>query len=397
MGSIRSEDTLIFNALSPDISNMSIFYEALEAFFSAKKVEDPSDRFNLIVFEETGPNYFEDFTLNTEHIMLVMKSLEPALVRANVAGGIMVGITFVIDVFKRISEKCFRMIIFTDSGSLRIPEAYIPALEGLIDRVTDMPLFIDIIRIGIDDPREDLKLMKLARRTGGDIHEIKDIKELPSILDKLAKKKEITTRWLVDEDVIEIPEQNRMFIENLAEDPFPIMEEETCAICFKKDNQGLVQCPRCETIAHKACWANWARVSKVGVHYVFRCHQCYNLLILDQGFVEAVQAGQTPLVEAHQVKVMDLQTYQESLETEDGPQIIQVEDPLAMPTGEYEDYEDLIIEFDDEEEEIVVEQDEIFTAKADDELKIIWCPNCSKITTNEYRVCPSCNFPLDDV
>lgn len=393
MVSIRSEDTLIFSALSPDVSKMNVFYEALEAFFNAKKAEDPSDRFNLIVFEETGPNYFEDFTLNTDHIMLVMKTLEPGLVRANVAGGIMVGITFVIDVFKRISEKCFRLIIFTDSGSLKIPEAYIPALEGLIDTVTDMPLFLDIIRIGIDDPREDLKLMKLARRTGGDIHEIKDIRELPSVLDKLAKKKEITTRWLVNEGSIDIPEQNRMFIENLAEDPFPVMEEETCAICFKKDVKGLVQCPRCETIAHKACWANWAKISKVGIHWVFRCHSCYNLLTLDKDFVDAVQSGKTPPVEAPQVKVMDLQAYQQSLETDDGPQIIQVEDPLAIPAGEYEDYEDLVIEFEEEEPQEV----DIFDAKADDDLRIIWCPNCSAITTNEYKVCPKCNFPLDDL
>ncbi|TFF95618.1 MAG: hypothetical protein EU544_02370 [Promethearchaeota archaeon] len=387
-GKVRSEDTLIFNALTPKISKMKYFYEALEEFFKKKKAEDPSDRFDFIVFEELGPNYFENFTLNIDHVLLALQSLEPGMVRANVAGGIFTAITFIIDVFKKISEKCFRLIIFTDAGTLKIPESYLPALQGLIDQVKDMPFFMDVIRINIDDPREDLKLMRLARRTGGDIYEIDDIAELPVVLDKLAKKKEISTKLLVDERDFIIPEESQPFFENLAEDPFPILDEETCSICFKKDKEGLVQCPSCDTIAHKSCWANWAKNSNIGIYNVFRCHNCFNLLILDGDFVYAVQTGQEIPVEQPQVQVKDLQTYLEGLETDEGPQIIQVEDPLAVPAEEYEDIE---IQFEDEEE--VVED---FTPLDDDDLRIIFCPNCNKITTNEYRTCPACGFPLED-
>ncbi|MGQ4874841.1 MAG: hypothetical protein ACP6IY_12305 [Promethearchaeia archaeon] len=397
MEKVRSEDTLIFNALTPGITKMNYFYEALEKFLKKKKSLDPSDRFNIILFEELGPNYLEDFTLNIEHVMLILKSVEPALVKANVAGGIFVAITFIIDVFKRISEKCFRLIVFTDSGSLKIPESYIPALEGLIDQVVDLPFFMDVIRIGIDDPREDLKLMRLCRRTGGDIYEINDVKELPEVLDKLANKKEITTKWLIEDSSEDIPESTRLFFENLAEDPIPILEQDTCSICFKKDDLDLMQCPRCDSIAHKKCWAQWAKFSNIGIQNVFRCFKCYNLLILNRDYVAAVQAGEEHLIEASKVKVLDLQTYLENLESKEGPKIIQAEDPLALSDL---NYEDLTIEFEDDEikKESIKSADDgdIFVPKSDDELKIVWCPNCSKITTNEYRVCPYCNFPLDD-
>ena len=139
VGKTRSEDTLIFNALTPDITNMETVYQAIEEFCNIKKKADPSERFNIILFQEDGPNYLEDFTLNPENILIALKSLEPILVKANVAGGIFVALTFIIQVFKKISEKCFRLIILTDSGSLKIPKSYIPALQDLIDSVHTFP------------------------------------------------------------------------------------------------------------------------------------------------------------------------------------------------------------------------------------------------------------------
>ena len=89
----------------------------------------------------------------------------------------------------------------------------------------------------------------------------------------------------------------------------------------------------------------------------------------------------------------DLQTYLEELETADGPKIIQVEDPLAIPSMDFGEYDDIVIDFDGDND---ISVDDAFEAKADDDLQIVWCPNCNKITTNEYRTCPNCNFPLDD-
>ncbi|MHA1291852.1 MAG: hypothetical protein ACTSQJ_04190, partial [Promethearchaeota archaeon] len=101
-----------------------------------------------------------------------MKSLEPYLSKANLAGGIFIALTFVAEVFKKISGKVYRLIILTDQGSSKIQEDQIFFIEDLLDKVKDMPFIMDVVCINTSDPAEELKLMKLARRTGGDIYEI---------------------------------------------------------------------------------------------------------------------------------------------------------------------------------------------------------------------------------
>lgn len=381
----RSEDTIIFNALTPGVSRLETLYDALDQFCETKQGMDPSDRFNIILFEENGPNYLDNFTLNKENIYIALKSMEPMLVRANVSGGVMVAITFIIDVFKTISNKCFRLIILTDSGSLSIPEQYIPVLEGLIDQVKDMPFFMDVVRIGIDDPREDLKLMRLCRRCHGDIHEINALKSLPDILEVLAIKRDLSLIDDFGDDDYEIPEENRMFYENLADAPIEITEEDTCGVCFQKDDKGLVKCPNCETIAHKKCWSMWAKNSSIGIPNIFRCHQCFNLLKLDKEYVIAVQLGKEPVEETIKVEKMDLLKYLQSIETEGGPQILSVEDPMALSENDYDEVE---IQFEDDEEE-AVEDDDLMTLSSD-EIFMLWCPHCNAMITNEYRRCPKC-------
>ncbi len=391
-GKTRSEDTLIFNALTPDITNMNVVYEAIEEFCNIKKDADPSDRFNIILFQEDGPNYLEDFTLNPENILIALKSLEPILVKANVAGGIFVALTFIIQVFKKISEKCFRLIILTDSGSLKIPKTYVPALQDLIDSVYTFPFFMDVVRIDVDDPAQDLILMRLARRCHGDIHEINDVRSLSDILNVLALKREITTLSLIS-DKTELPEDKRPFYENLAQKPNEINTEEMCSICFKKDSKGMVQCPICDTVAHKKCWAHWARNTNIGLFNVFRCHKCYNLIKLDQEFVVAIRMGKEPAEEIMKVEQVDYISYLQSLEAEEGPQIIQVEDPLALSADFEWEEEDEGLDFSIDLDIDKVMEDS-YQALSDDEVKIIWCESCGKITTNEFKNCPSCGYPL---
>ena len=331
MSDTRSEDTLIFNGLTPGVTDFLIVYDALKEFLDKKKSMDQSDRFNVILFQEDGPNYLEDFTLNPENVLIALKSLEPMLARANIAGGIMVAITFIIDVFKKISDKCFRLVILTDQGSYKIPEQYVPVLENLIDQVKDMPFIIDIVRVKVNDPVEDLKLLDLVRRTSGNLHEIFDIRDLISVLDKLAEKRSFSSFSLYDEDInTEIQYEHYPFYEHLAADPILLCATGTCSICFKEDKKDLVQCPSCETIAHKSCWAQWAKTSNIGISNLFRCHNCFNLIKLDREYVHLVQSGSMPSVEEIKVEVVDLQEYEESLETSEGPKIISVEDPMAI-------------------------------------------------------------------
>ena len=65
----RSEDTIIFNALTPGVSDFSAVYDSLEEFFQKKQSIDHNDRFNLVVFTKTGPKYLEDFTLNSDYVL----------------------------------------------------------------------------------------------------------------------------------------------------------------------------------------------------------------------------------------------------------------------------------------------------------------------------------------
>ena len=392
----RSEDTLIFNALTLGLTKMDIIYESIEEFCKVKQEADPSDRFNIILFQEDGPNYLEEFTLNPENILIALKSLEPILVKANVAGGIFVAITFIIDVFKRISEKCFRLIILTDSGSLKIPPHFIMVLQDLIDKVHTFPFYIDVVRIDIDDPREDLKLMKLARRCHGDIHEINDPRSLPAILEVLAIKREVSSVSLLS-DKIDIPEENFPFLENLADEPITVEEETTCSVCFQKDTTGIVKCPKCDTVAHKKCWSHWAKNSNIGIFYVFRCHNCYNLIKIDKDYVFAVSTGKEPVdKDAIKVEEVDYLTYLQSLESDEGPQIIQMQDPLAFSEDSFEweeEGEDEGIDFSiDLDVDALME--ESYETMSDDDLQIVWCDNCGKITTNEFKRCPSCDHPL---
>ena len=330
-----SEDTLILYGLTPGVIELNSVFDALREFCAIKTINDASDRFNIILFQDFGPNYLEDFTLNSEHVLTALRSLEPMLVKANIAGGIFVAVTFIIDVFKKISEKCFRLIILTDSGSHKIPDQYIPALENLIEKVKDMPFFIDIIRIDVDDdPKEDLKLMNLANKCYGSVHEINDISVLGSILEILALKREITPFSPFKKDVKEIPEEYHPFYRNLADKLKKSEIAETCSICFQKDNEELVQCPRCETLSHKKCWAHWAKSSNIGMSDVFRCHNCFNLVNLDKIIIDMIKYEKSlKFILGSKATEKDYIEYLKSLETEQGPEIIQVEDPMALPSN----------------------------------------------------------------
>jgi len=326
----RSEDTLIFYGLSPKKTKIGAVQKALKQFFDKKKSMDSSDRFNIIFFKESAPHYLEDFTLNSDHILNTLKSFKKKIVDANIGGGIFVAITFIIDVFKRIGEKCFRLIVLTDEGSSKISKQLVPVIENLIEKVKDMPFFIDAITISKSETNEDLELTRLAKMCGGNVNLIYDVSFLANELELLASKKDLNPDRGLDESKLKdeikpIPYEHQPFYENLAEDPIEIKEGETCSVCFKADS-GMIMCSKCNSIVHKTCWSQWAKTSHIGMVNVFRCHNCYNLLKIDRDFVNMVQRGEVPSIEEIEIEVLDLQTYLEGLETEDGPQIIEVED-----------------------------------------------------------------------
>lgn len=375
----RSEDCLIFYGLTPEVTKPRQVYNAIADFMKNKQDIDPSDRFNLIVFLQDGPNYLDHFTFDPDHVLKTLKSLSSDITRANIAGGIFIAITFIIEIFKKISEKIFRLVILVDEGAHEIPDDYILPLEELIKTIKDMPFFIDIIRIGKQESEESEKLMKLAKLCNGEFYEINNIRNLDPILTTLSEKKYISEPSFIKQKIRMILKDNQPFYVNLADDPIIIEEISTCSICFNKDDQGIVKCPSCETVAHEVCWAQWAKTTNIGIDHVFRCHTCFNILKLDEQFVLDVQAGRIPTItELKKVKKKNIVEYLRELESKSKPKIIHAEDPMRVKITEMPQAEKA--------------GSPIGRKRRRKAVNI--CPNCSKIIMGDKKSCPTCGFIL---
>ncbi len=379
MESTKSEDCLIFYALTPEITKLRQVYNIIGDFMQSKQSIDPSDRFNLIWFQDDGPNYLDNFTFDPEYISKTLKSLGKYVTKANIAGGIFIAITFIIEVFKKISEKFFRLLILVDDGAYEIPDEYLPALEELIKKVKDMPFFIDIILMGSPYSNQAQKLLKLANISNGELFGIKNVKDLHPILTELSEKKRVSEPSFVKQKLRMILPDNQPFYINLADNPIPVNNIATCSICFHKDDQGIVKCPSCDTPAHEVCWAQWADTSSIGISHVFRCHNCFNILKLDKDYIRDVRAGKIPTIaELTKMKKRNIIEYLHEIESKSEPKVVHTEDPMAVEIrGMVEARKP------QPKEEIKIKK-----------VSVHICPNCSKIMMGDRKNCPSCGFVL---
>jgi len=383
MDSSKSEDCLIFYAFTPELTKFRQVSNVISDFMKNKQLTDPSDRFNLILFLKDGPNYLDQFTFDPDHILQTLKSLSKDITEANIAGGIFIAITFIIEVFKKISEKYFRLLILVDDGAFEIPDEILPALEELIKKVKDMPFFIDTVLIGSAYSDQAQKILKLTNLCNGELYGIKNIKELNPILTELSEKKRISEPTFVKQKIRMILPDNQPFFINLADDPPLINEEATCSICFQKDNQGIVKCPSCDTIAHKVCWGQWAKTSSIGISHVFRCHNCFNILKLDKQFVSDVQDGKIPsIAELNKVKKKNIVEYLHELEAKSKPQVVQTDDPFAAEMR-------AMMQSRKDQPEI---EEPSKKKKKKRKVTVSICPNCSKIMKIGKKKCPSCGY-----
>lgn len=380
MESTKSEDCLIFYALTPEITKLRSVYDIIGEFMQKKQAIDPSDRFNIIWFQKDGPNYLDHFTFDPEYILKTLKSLGKKTYRANIAGGIFIAITFIIEVFKKISEKFFRLLILVDEGAHEIPESFLPALEELIKKVRDMPFFVDIIFMGSPYSDQAQKLLKIANLSNGELFCIKNIKELNPILTELSEKKRVSEPSFVKQKIRMILPDNQPFYINLADDPSKVDVIATCSICFNKDDEGIVKCPSCDTPAHNVCWAQWAETSNIGIPHVFRCHNCFNILKLDKYYLHDVRSGKIPTIaELTKLKKKNIIEYLHEIESKTKPSIVHTEDPMAVEIRSM----------------VEAKKSQPFeeTRKKRKTLVKI-CPNCSKIMMGDKKNCPSCGFVL---
>jgi hypothetical protein len=375
----KSEDCLIFYAFTPEVTKLKYVQTAIADFMKNKQIIDPSDRFNLILFLGDGPNYLDNFTFDPEIILNTLKSLNKEIATPNIAGGIFIAITFIIEVYKKISEKIFRLVILLDEGAYEIPDEYLPALEELIKKVKDMPFFIDTVYLGSAYSDQAQKLLKLTNLSSGELYGINSLKELGPILNGLSEKKYVSEPSFVKQRLRMILPDNEPFYLNLADDPKPISEIGTCSICFQRDDHQLVKCPSCDTIAHKVCWAQWAETSNIGLVNAFRCHNCFNILKFDKDYVKDVHMGKIPTIaELNKMKKKNIVEYLHELEAKAEPKIIQTDDPMAVfisPRLETKDTKNK-------------------RKKKRGKTSVTICPNCSKIMVGDKKNCPSCGFSL---
>jgi hypothetical protein len=266
-----------------------------------------------------------------------------------------------------------------DEGAYKIPEEYLPALEVLIRKVKNIPVFIDIVLIGNPYSDQAQHLSKLANLSNGELYDIKNIKELSQILTEFSEKKLVSEPSFVKQKIRMILPDNQPFYINLADDPSIIDETATCSICFHKDDEGILKCPSCHTPAHKVCWAQWAETSNIGISHVFRCHNCFNILKLDKDYLRDVRTGKIPTIaELTKMKKRNIIEYLHEIESKSEPQVIHTEDPMATEIRE-------IVE---------ARKSQPTETKRRKKVSVKICPNCSKIMMGDKKNCPSCGFVL---
>ena len=373
----KSEDIMVLFGVNPNVSKINVVLRELDNFFSQKQAYDGTDRYNFIAFESNGPIYFEDFLFEPEFIIDALKDLTPQLVAPNIAGGIMTAITFIIDVFKIVGGKVFRLLVITDRTTPKM--ANVEVLQALMNQVIDFPFIIDFIRIGTDDPREDLNVMKFAKKNGGEVFFAKNEKELGKILPGLLKKK---MEKRSEADKYYISPENEPFFENLAEDLWMVEPEDAagkrCQICGESTGE-LVKCSKCDPVVHAHCMAQWAKMSNIGIPQVFRCMNCYNLLRLPKHFIDDVQSGRYQ--RQIQMEAADQNALLREKEKSMKPQLKTGADPLAGMGGGVDDGWGS-------------GADEDFVMQDDSSLEIQFCSNCGALNFPESIRCSKCGQAL---
>ncbi|MHA1820482.1 MAG: zinc-ribbon domain-containing protein [Promethearchaeota archaeon] len=405
-----SEDTIIFPAIDPHITRISSLITIFKRFCSKKQEIDPTDRFNFVVFTREGPIYLEKFTHDHEFLIDSLKKIlhEIKNIKANLAGGIFLAVTFIIDVFKRVAGKSFRLIIILDKKTPHFKN--LEPVLALLDNVVDFPFFIDIVKLGKEDKKgteEDVIFQRLADMSSGTMNYAKSEKDLLKICMELANKKRIKTD-LYGNALIpsaqNIDPEKLPFFENLAQNlgyNLTKNKNERCSICSEPGI--LFKCPVCGIKSHKECLAKWAEVSNIGFPNIFRCHNCFNLLKLDHAFMKKFEAekkkaqrskelfGTEQMGSINSIRRNWLEQQESNLRDEEEKEEIKLLFASDFMFNEDEggsnhhpsmdlnlDNPDVYLE--DENEETIPH--------------IVWCPKCGKMLTSEYKFCTNCGTKL---
>lgn len=294
----RSEDTIIALDFHPKNVKMKIVKEALRTFMNTKSNIDSSDRFNLVLFRG-NPSYLEDFTFNKEYLLSLIDEDPKHFNTVRVESFIFMALTFLIEVFKNVGNKFYRIIILTDEDMKPVKEEFM--VKDLLNITSDMPVYLDIIRMNVkpsNDPNKDKLETIISWSKGGKLIYVPKIKKLENIIVDLAEKKYNENEDIFEEvKELKVNPKHAGFYENISWEPRMLQDKDLkCMACFKKGR--LFECPRCHNAKmHENCWAFWSRNSNIGIRHIFRCPICYSLLMLPKQFVDDVLGEEEKVME----------------------------------------------------------------------------------------------------
>nr|MDO8108771.1 hypothetical protein [Candidatus Sigynarchaeota archaeon] len=312
-----SEDTLVFLAVDSNFTSMDAVIKALGNFFKLKSSLDPSDRFNLIFFTEQGPMYVDDFTFKYDLLVKLLKDYHDQIVNPSFENGLFLALTFILDIYKLVSGKYFRILVIKDGSVPEITKEFL--VSDLIDKVRPMPVFLDIIVLGMyDDPDQEKINAMISASQGGELRSATTFEEFESMLHQAAEnKKEIKVGTWDKKPDYKMDPEHKDFFENLSASLAPVDELKPnmrCTVCFKPQSpvcgtDALVQCPSCKSTFHDCCLVSWANQSNIGIDHVFRCPICFYLINLPEILVQEISNGQIEsfesfLQEIDQVEVL---------------------------------------------------------------------------------------------
>lgn len=376
-----SEDCLIFYGFSPEIKRFRKVFNQISDFVKNKIEIDPSGRFNFILYLESGPNYLDQFTLNSEHLLKTLKLLSNNIIKANSAQGILFGLSLLIENFKKTSNKLFRLLVLLDTSASKIPPYEFSLIEKLINDFRIFPFYIDIISLETQS-NEDLELLKkIATSCNGEFYQIKDVDDLDPLLTTLVKKK-FAMEYLYSRYKLNRHQgETQTVYLSLADRLDAFHEHAICSICFQEDNKGIMQCPSCGILAHKKCWALWAiNLDRVMPH-IFRCPNCFYLLKLDRDFVIDVQFEiSSSDKKLNIIKKKDINGHLQESNIES--KVKTIEDNMVAEIKAIINSKKSISE---------VKQDE---KKNEFIQSIKICPICNNLIPDNEKCCPICNFFL---
>ncbi|MHA1368383.1 MAG: hypothetical protein ACTSWN_12275 [Promethearchaeota archaeon] len=296
-----SEDTLIVCAIDRATTPIKNFINVLGNFFELKANLDPTDRFNLVIFVEKVPAHLPDFTFQWQKIIQLLHSITDRISQPSFEGGLFMALTFILDIYKLVCGKYFRIILIKDKSVPEITKDFL--VNDLLTKVRPMPVFLDVICLGMDSDPDELKILDMINSSqGGNLYYVRDIAELNSLLrDQAGIKKEIKVDLWEKGPDFKVKQEYKQFYEDLAADLVPVDDvrpEMKCSICFKEtspvcNTDALVKCPSCNTLYHDCCLVSWSEQSNIGIEHVFRCPICFYLIKLPEFLVNDILNGYT--------------------------------------------------------------------------------------------------------